>query len=116
MRAMLARGARSVLQLPTARGAPYPRRFGSGGPMKALRSFAVVLAAALVCACSPGKKEAAAPGPQKTAIRFATDWRAEAEHGGFYEALANGEYAKRGLDVTLIQGGPGSNIPQQLAA
>ena len=84
--------------------------------MKALRSFAVVFAAALVCACSPAKKETAAAGPQKTAIRFATDWRAEAEHGGFYEALANGEYAKRGLDVTIVQGGPGSNVPQQLAA
>jgi NitT/TauT family transport system substrate-binding protein len=29
----------------------------------------------------------------RTLIRFATDWRAEAEHGGFYEALATGEYA-----------------------
>ena len=82
--------------------------------MKALRTLAVVLAAAL-CACSPAKKEEAA-GPGRTAIRFATDWRAEAEHGGFYEALANGEYAKRGLDVTIVQGGPGSNVPQQLAA
>ena len=84
--------------------------------MKALRSLAVVLAVVL-CACSPAKKqEAAAPGGQRTAIRFATDWRAEAEHGGFYEALANGEYAKRGLDVTIVQGGPGVNVPQLLAA
>ena len=82
--------------------------------MKALRTLAVVLAAAL-CACSPAKKQdAAAPG--RTAIRFATDWRAEAEHGGFYEALANGEYAQRGLDVTIVQGGPGVNVPQLLAA
>jgi NitT/TauT family transport system substrate-binding protein len=82
--------------------------------MKALRSLAVVLAAVL-CACSPAKKqEPAAPG--RTAIRFATDWRAQAEHGGFYEALANGEYARRGLDVTIVQGGPGVNVPQLLAA
>ena len=84
--------------------------------MKALRYLAVVALAALACACSP-KSEAAKPaGPAKTAIRFATDWRAEAEHGGFYEALANGEYAKRGLDVTIVQGGPGVNVPQLLAA
>ena len=56
------------------------------------------------------------PAPGQTPIRFATDWRAEAEQGGFYEALANGEYAKRGLDVTIIQGGPGVNVPQLLAA
>lgn len=85
--------------------------------MKVLRSLAVFAAAALLCACSPGKQEAAqAPKPQTTAIRFATDWRAQAEHGGFYEALANGEYARRGLDVTIVQGGPGVNVPQLLAA
>lgn len=84
--------------------------------MKALRSIVVALAAALA-ACSPSKKEAAhGAGPQPTVIRFATDWRAEAEHGGFYEALANGEYAKRGLDVKIVQGGPGVNVPQLLAA
>jgi len=84
--------------------------------MKALRSLAVAFAA-LLCACSPAKKdEAVQAGQQKTAIRFATDWRAQAEHGGFYEALANGEYAKRGLDVTIVQGGPGVNVPQLLAA
>ena len=55
-------------------------------------------------------------GPQKTAIRFATDWRAQAEQGGFYEALATGEYAKRGLDVTIVQGGPAVNVPQLVAS
>ncbi len=82
--------------------------------MKALRSFALLAAVALA-ACSPGKQEAK-PANGRTAIRFATDWKAEAEQGGFYEALAEGEYAKRGLDVTIIQGGPGSNVPQLLAA
>jgi NitT/TauT family transport system substrate-binding protein len=84
--------------------------------MKALRPFAVAAAIALA-ACSPGKQDAAkAPAGGRTAIRFATDWKAEAEQGGFYEALAQGEYAKRGLDVTIVQGGPGSNVPQLLAS
>ena len=82
--------------------------------MKALRFIAIALAAALA-ACAPAKQDAA-PKSGLTPIRFATDWRAEAEHGGFYEALANGEYAKRGLDVKIIQGGPGVNVPQLLAA
>jgi NitT/TauT family transport system substrate-binding protein len=81
--------------------------------MKALRLIAVALAA-LVTACSPAKPPAA--GSKLTTIRFATDWRAEAEHGGFYEALANGDYARRGLDVKIVQGGPGVNVPQLLAA
>ncbi|MDB5461205.1 MAG: transporter substrate-binding protein, partial [Caulobacteraceae bacterium] len=45
-----------------------------------------------------------------------TDWRAQAEHGGFYEALATGEYARRGLKVSIVQGGPAVNVPQLLAA
>ena len=84
--------------------------------MHGLRNFGIALALGLA-ACSPGAKDAAhAPASGRTTIRFATDWRAQAEHGGFYEALAEGEYAKRGLDVTIVQGGPGSNVPQQLAA
>ncbi|MEX2248181.1 MAG: ABC transporter substrate-binding protein, partial [Parvibaculum sp.] len=43
-------------------------------------------------------------------------WKAQAEHGGFYQALANGYYAEAGLDVKIVQGGPGINVPQLLAA
>jgi NitT/TauT family transport system substrate-binding protein len=48
-------------------------------------------------------------------IVFITDWKPEAEQGGFYEALAQGLYAKRGLDVEIRSGGVGAN-PQQLMA
>ena len=58
--------------------------------MKALRSIAIGLAA-LVCACSPAPKDDPAAGAEGlTTIRFATDWRAQAEHGGLYQAVANG--------------------------
>ena len=86
--------------------------------MKLLRTL-VLAAAALLVACSPGKKDEAAKAPGAGApvvIRFATDWRAQAEQGGFYQALASGEYARRGLDVRIVQGGPGVNVPQLLAA
>jgi len=83
--------------------------------MKALRILAIA-AAALLAACSP-KEEAKAPSANApVTIRFATDWRAQAEHGGFYQALASGEYAKRGLNVQIVQGGPGVNVPQLLAS
>ncbi|GAB5503558.1 ABC transporter substrate-binding protein [Pyruvatibacter sp.] len=48
-------------------------------------------------------------------ITFATDWKAQAEHGGFYQAVAKGFYAKRGLEVEILPGGPGVNVPQLMA-
>lgn len=48
-------------------------------------------------------------------ITFGTDWLAEAEHGGFYQAVATGLYKKHGLDVSIRMGGPGVN-PVQLVA
>jgi NitT/TauT family transport system substrate-binding protein len=49
-------------------------------------------------------------------IRFGTDWKAEAEHGGYYQAIATGIYKRYGLDVQLRQGGPQINHAQLLAA
>jgi len=47
---------------------------------------------------------------------FATDWLAQAEHGGFYQAIAAGTYRKYGLDVQIRMGGPQVNGLQLLAA
>lgn len=49
-------------------------------------------------------------------VTFATDWKAQAEQGGFYQALATGLYAKYGLDVKIHQGGPQTNTSQLIAA
>ena len=70
-------------------------------------SLAVVIAAA-------GLSTSAQAAPL-TKIRFVTDWKAQAEHGGFYEALAEGLYKKAGLDVVILEGGPAVNVPQMLA-
>jgi NitT/TauT family transport system substrate-binding protein len=48
-------------------------------------------------------------------ITFATDWKAQAEHGGFYQALAKGYYRDAGLTVKIRQGGPGSDNPRLIA-
>ena len=49
-------------------------------------------------------------------VRFVTDWKAQAEHGGFYQAKAKGIYEKYGLDVEIVQGGPSVNVPLLLGA
>jgi len=49
-------------------------------------------------------------------VSFGTDWKAEAEHGGYYQAIATGLYKKYGLEVNLRQGGPQVNHAQLLAA
>jgi len=47
---------------------------------------------------------------------YMSNWYAQAEHGGFYQALAAGLYKKAGLDVTIKMGGPQVNGMQLLAA
>ena len=65
--------------------------------MKRFAAILLVMAAAL------------APAQAADKVRFGTNWVAEAEHGGFYQALADGTYAKYGLDVTIVPGGPNVN-------
>jgi NitT/TauT family transport system substrate-binding protein len=47
-------------------------------------------------------------------VVFATNWKAQAGHGGFYQALADGTYKRMGLDVEIQQGGPQVNNRPQL--
>jgi NitT/TauT family transport system substrate-binding protein len=42
-------------------------------------------------------------------VTFGTNWLAEAEHGGYYQAVVDGTYAKYGLEVTILPGGPQAN-------
>lgn len=74
------------------------------------------LACRLLAALIAGAPVAAAHAQQSDRIVFATDWLAQAEHGGFYQALAEGTYRKHGLDVTIRMGGPQMNGLQLLAA
>ncbi len=74
-----------------------------------LLGLAFVLAAGLFAAAAP-------PAMALDQVSFGTDWKAEAEHGGYYQAIATGIYARHGLEVTLRQGGPQVNHAQLLAA
>jgi NitT/TauT family transport system substrate-binding protein len=59
--------------------------------------------ALLIGAASPAEAQ------QPAKLSYGANWLAEAEHGGFYQAEADGTYAKYGLDVTIVQGGPNVN-------
>jgi len=58
----------------------------------------------------------AVPALAADKVTFATNWKAEAEHGGFYQAIADGTYAKYNLDVTIRPGGPQSTAERTLLA
>ena len=64
--------------------------------MKSLFITGAMLAAALT----------AAPALSQDKVTYGTNWVAQAEHGGFYQAVVDGTYAKYGLEVTIRQGGP----------
>src|SRR5579871_4751047 len=74
-----------------------------GRMMISKSQFAAALAVILIAAAGP----AAAQTLDK--VSFGTNWVAEAEHGGFYQALADGTYRRYGLDVTIVSGGPNVN-------
>jgi NitT/TauT family transport system substrate-binding protein len=84
------------------------------------RRFAAVCVGALLLACGCARKEPAAAtvAPSRAALRkvvFQTDWFPQAEHGGYYQALAKGFYAEAGLDVEILPGGPNSGISLKVA-
>ncbi len=68
---------------------------------------AVFLVACAMAGNLPSGNAALGQGLEK--VSFATNWIAEAEHGGFYQALADGTYRRYGLDVTIVPGGPQVN-------
>jgi NitT/TauT family transport system substrate-binding protein len=72
--------------------------------------------AALLASLAPLAALAAPPAHANDAVTFGLDWKAEAEYGGFYQAIATGLYARHGLDVTIRQGGPMVNQTQLLLA
>jgi NitT/TauT family transport system substrate-binding protein len=49
------------------------------------------------------------PAPAQDKVRFGTNWVAEAEHGGHYQAVADGTYRRYGLEVEIVPGGPQVN-------
>jgi NitT/TauT family transport system substrate-binding protein len=78
-------------------------------PMTFLRATILFPLVLLAASCSQ-------PVQTDNKVTFGTNWVAEAEHGGFYQAVADGTYKKYGLDVTIVPGGPQVNNRLLLAA
>jgi NitT/TauT family transport system substrate-binding protein len=74
------------------------------------RSLLSISAAALLGASASGTAQA------QEKFTYMTNWYAQAEHGGFYQAVATGIYKRYGLDVTIRMGGPQVNVVQLMAA
>lgn len=71
--------------------------------MQLTRRAALAAATLLATAWMP------AAAQQLDKVRFGTNWVAEGEHGGYYQAVADGTYQKYGLDVEIVSGGPNIN-------
>jgi len=83
--------------------------------------LALVLAALALLLEGCSRNEAPAAGSPTSGtvaelpkVRFKADWFAQAEHGGFYQALARGFYRDAGIDVEIVPGGPGVTVEQIL--
>ncbi len=77
-----------------------------------MKHLKVIVAAAAAFFSISGASQAQTPDR----VTFATNWLAQAEHGGHYQALVDGTYKKAGLDVRIMQGGPQANNRILLAA
>ena len=79
---------------------------------RALTADLVALLAAFTPACAQSTPDK----PTLDKVSFGTNWVPEAEHGGFFQALADGTYKNYGLDVTIVPGGPNENNRMLLIA
>jgi NitT/TauT family transport system substrate-binding protein len=78
---------------------------------------ALLLRALTVCLLAGSLPGAPATAQEKLdKVSFGTNWVPEAEHGGFFQALADGTYKRYGLDVTIVPGGPNDNNRMLLIA
>ena len=83
-----------------------------------MRALWLIVFAGLLAAgggCARKSPSAAAPAPQLRRVTLQTDWFPQAEHGGYYQALAKGYYAASGLEVEIWPGGPGAGIKLKVA-
>lgn len=83
-----------------------------------MTAFRLNRRAALGLLAGPVLLPLARPARSRTLDRlsFNTDWRAQAEHGGYYQAIAAGIYKAHGIELDLRPGGPSLNIGQLLLA
>src|SRR5258708_8143039 len=86
-----------------------------------MRRLCILLLIFTVVAGCAKKTETTTPPPSSSAkpksltkVSFQTDWHAQAEHGGFYQALVRGYYKDVGLDVEILPGATNTQIPHSV--
>ncbi|MEO0408403.1 MAG: ABC transporter substrate-binding protein [Cyanobacteria bacterium P01_A01_bin.135] len=102
----------------------YPQTWKTVNRRRFVKYGALALGVTLVTACNSSQSPEAGSTSDTEAgdgdsgsldqVTFGTNWYAQAEHGGFYQAVANGIYEDYGLDVTIAMGGPQVNGTQLL--
>jgi len=86
---------------------PHNAYYTAGGTInEAAMTFAKLVCVTVLAAAF---SFAAARAQTLDKVSFGTNWVAQGEHGGFYQALADGTYRAHGLDVTIVPGGPNVN-------
>jgi NitT/TauT family transport system substrate-binding protein len=82
-----------------------------------LRALTVGVSAVILAALPASAEDKPTDSSAKLdKVSFGTNWVAEAEHGGFFQAVADGTYKRYGLDVTIVPGGPNDNNRMLLIA
>lgn len=116
MQAMARRGIPAVETLAGGNmsGAQIARRLMMRTRYRMERRALLGGATALGLAAVPGARVGVAQTLDR--LVFQTDWRAQAEHGGFYQAVATGIYRRHGIECEIRQGGPQQNPAQLLVA
>lgn len=89
---------------------PSARDYG-GGVRPLLSWFGILVTSLVLVGCDRPAPKA----PELRKVVFQSDWFPQAEHGGFYQALAKGWYREAGLDVEILPGGPGAGIKLKVA-
>jgi NitT/TauT family transport system substrate-binding protein len=78
-------------------------------PALLLRALTVGVVCAALAGQAVAQKADTAKPQTLDKVSFGTNWVAEGEHGGFFQAVADGTYKSYGLDVTIVPGGPNVN-------
>lgn len=75
----------------------------------------VMICIGLFAGCERSSPATAETGGMRRKVSLQTDWFPQAEHGGYYQALAQGYYAEAGLEVDILPGGPGAGPKLKVA-
>lgn len=79
-----------------------------------IKLSSLALGASVLAACTNSNSSTSESPGNLDKIKFSLNWKAEAEYGGFYQAVATGIYQQHGLDVTIQPASPQTNTTQLL--